>query len=284
MDIEPLISNLMEGLSLLRVTRRLFISYKRTESSMIAIQLFNQFAKRGFDVFLDTHSIRPGDTFQDELWHRLADTDVVVLLNTPRLLESKWTKEELARASSMSIGIFQILWPTQKLERDAKLSLPFQLIWSDFGTAAYTKPRYLIQNTISKIVSSVESLRARSLAARQTNIVTEFVRISSKHKIPVRVQPTKFIVIKRKDGKELVIIPTIGIPQALTYHQSEELVKKIKSRNVAGTYLLYDHVNIREMWLSHLDWLDTQLRVKSIKIFEASKKIKKLVNETKTTK
>lgn len=165
-DIEKLVSCILEGLSLLRLSRRLFISYKRDESSTVAIQLFEQLEKNGFDVFLDTHSIRPGEPFQEELWHRMADTDVVVLLNTPGFLNSNWTTQELAKANSMSIGILQVIWPTHKLERDAELCIPLQLSDSDFGNNIFKESTsYLKPNTISNIISQVESLRARSLAS-----------------------------------------------------------------------------------------------------------------------
>ena len=45
-----------------------------------------------FDVFLDTHSIEKGEPFQEELWHRMTDCDVILLLNTPDFLESHWCK------------------------------------------------------------------------------------------------------------------------------------------------------------------------------------------------
>ncbi|MFY0675639.1 MAG: toll/interleukin-1 receptor domain-containing protein, partial [Bacteroidia bacterium] len=274
-DIENLVSCILEGLSLLRLSRRLFISYKRDESSTVAIQLFEQLEKSGFDVFLDTHSIRPGEPFQDELWHRMADTDVVVLLNTPGFLNSNWTTQELAKANSMSIGILQVIWPSHKLERDAELSIPFQLTDSDFGNKIFKKPSsYLSQDTISKIISQVESLRARSLASRQDNILTEFIASSTNVGKKVDLQSEKFISIKQSDGREAVIIPTVGVPQAFTYNQSEELVARIKLKNVAGAYLLYDHRNIREKWMKHLDWLDNYLPVKTIKIVKAEEWLK----------
>lgn len=269
-DIEKLVSCILEGLSLLRLSRRLFISYKRDESSTVAIQLFEQLEKNGFDVFLDTHSIRPGEPFQEELWHRMADTDVVVLLNTPGFLNSNWTTQELAKANAMSIGILQVIWPSHKRERDAELSIPLQLSESDFGNNIYNEPTsYLAPNTISNIISQVESLRARSLASRQDNIITEFIASSNRIGKKVDLQSEKFITIKRSDGKEIVVIPTIGVPQAFTYNQSEELVTRIKSKNVAGVFLLFDHRNIREKWIKHLDWLDNYLPVKTIKIVKA---------------
>lgn len=269
-DVEKLVSCILEGLSLLRLSRRLFISYKRDESSSVAIQLFEQLEKNGFDVFLDTHSIRPGEAFQEELWHRMADTDVVVLLNTPGFLKSNWTTQELAKANSMSIGILQVIWPAHKLERDAELSIPFQLSDTDFGNSFFKDSKsYLTSIAIKTIISQVESLRARSLASRQDNIITEFIASSNRVGKIADLQSEKFITVKKSDGKELVIIPTVGVPQAFTYNQSEELVARIKSKNVAGVYLLFDHRNIREKWIKHLDWLDNYLPVKTIKIVKA---------------
>jgi hypothetical protein len=267
--IEPLVGSILEGLGLLRLTRRLFISYKRDESSSVAIQLFERFEKAGFDVFLDTHSIRPGNIFQEELWHRLADTDIVVLLNTKKFLESSWTAQELAQANSMSIGLLQVIWPDNIPERAAEISLPFKLEKSFFNNDHYSDVRsYLDDKTLDILVSKAESLRARSLAARQDNIITEFIKSAKKLKIDVTIQPEKFLTMINKKGEEVVIIPTVGVPQAFTYNQSEELVKRIKTNGVSAIYLLYDHLNIRKKWLIHLAWLDTYLPIKTIKLLE----------------
>ncbi len=276
-EIEKLVSLMLEGFGLLRLSRRLFISYKRNESSTVAIQLFEQFEKNGFDVFLDTHSIRPGEPFQEELWHRSADTDIVVLLNTPGFLESNWTTQELAQANTMSIGILQLIWPHHKLERDAELSIPFPLNDKDFGNLQFSDSRcYLTDSTIEKIDSEVESLRARSLAARQNNIITEFFVSAKRVNKNIDLHPEKFITALNTKGNELVIIPTVGVPQAFTYNQSEELVNRIKSENVSGAFLLFDHRNIRDKWLKHLAWLDSYLPIKTIKIVDAEKWLKKI--------
>ena len=276
-DIEKLVSSILEGLSLLRLSRRLFISYKRDESSSVAIQLFEQFEKSGFDVFLDTHSIRPGEPFQEELWHRMADTDVVVMLNTPNFMKSHWTIEELAQANAMSIGVVQLVFPNHKLERVAELSIPIQLTYKDFENCIFgTSTKKLTVNSIQKIVSQVESIRARSLGARQDNIISEFISFAQKLNIKVQLQPEKFITVTKKDGKELIVIPTVGIPQAFTYHQKEELIKRIKQNGIEEIYILYDQLNIRENWLKHLDWLDNYLPVKTIKILNSEQWLQKL--------
>jgi hypothetical protein len=276
-DIESLVSSILEGLSLLRISRRLFISYKRDESSSVAIQLFEQFEKSGFDVFLDTHSIRPGEPFQEELWHRMADTDVVVMLNTPNFIKSQWTTQELAQTNAMSIGVVHLVFPNHKLEREAELSIPIQLTYNDFDNCVFgTSTKSLTANSIKKIVSQVESIRARSLGARQDNLISEFISFAHKLNVKVQLQPEKFITVTKTDGTELIVIPTIGIPQAFTYHQKSELITRIKNNKKVEIFILYDQLNIREQWLKHLDWLDKYLPIKTIKILKCEQWLQKI--------
>lgn len=275
--IEIVISRVLEGLNLLRISRRLFISYRRTESTGVAIQLFERLERAGFDVFLDTHSVKHGDRVQDELWHRLVDTDVVVLLNTKGFLESDWTAEELAKASAMSIGILQVIWPHHIPERSAELCLPLSLNDSDFesGSSIGYKSR-LLDEVADRIVRMVESLRARSLAARQTIIITEFMKVAKTQKVIAFLQPEKYIIVQSTKGEEIIVIPTVGVPHALTYNESHELITSIKQHNPAKILLLFDHLNIREQWLKHLKWLDNHLPVGSLRTLDAETWLKSI--------
>ena len=275
-NIEALVGRILEVLGLLRLSRRLFISYRRTESTGVAIQLYERLEQAGFDVFLDTHSIRQGEVFQDELWHRLVDTDVVVLLNTNGFLESEWTKEELAKASAMSIGILQVIWPNHIAERSSELSIPLPLHADDFENRKFDSKDSLIKSVVENIIGMTESLRARTLGARQDNLVTEFMNSAKQHGVSAYLQPEKFINIIQSDGSEIVLIPTIGVPHAYTYNQSEDLVKTIKAHKPKNIFLLYDHINIRERWLKHLDWLDDYLPVNTVKILDIDNWLKKL--------
>ncbi|HTA83461.1 MAG TPA: toll/interleukin-1 receptor domain-containing protein [Bacteroidia bacterium] len=276
-NVEALVGRILEGLGLLRLSRRLFISYKRSESTGVAIQLFEKLEQSGFDVFLDTHTILPGEIFQDELWHRLVDADIVVLLNTPGFLESKWTREELAKASAKSIGILQVIWPTHKPENSSLLSIPVPLKVNDFENNHYNDLNgKLVDAVLINIVNQAESLRARSLGARQDNIISEFMRSAKSLNVVAFLQPEKFITVKNKAGDKIIIIPTIGVPHAFTYHQSEDLIKAIKEDKTQKIFLLYDHINIREKWLKHLAWLDEYLPVNSIKTVEIETWLKTL--------
>ncbi|OQP63362.1 hypothetical protein A3860_23725 [Niastella vici] len=276
-QVDAIVNSILEGLSLLRESRRLFISYRRIESRTMAIQLYEHLDACGFDVFLDTHSIRPGEPFQEELWHRLVDTDVVVLLNTPGFMESRWTAEELAKASAMSIGVVQVIYPEHEPEKMAALCFPFYLDDKHFAGGNSRNPDgFFTVGALKEIAKQVEVVRARSLAARQDNIIREFTSTAQKLNVAVQLHPQKFMTLRNSNGKEVAVIPTVGIPHGFTYNQTAELIKLIRESEAAEALILYDHRNIREKWLNHLIWLDLYLPVKSVKITEIEEWMTKL--------
>ena len=59
---EKIVNLILESFGKLRNTRKVFVSYKRSESTSVAIQLFEALEKNNFDVFLDTHSIKQGES------------------------------------------------------------------------------------------------------------------------------------------------------------------------------------------------------------------------------
>jgi len=267
---ERAVSVLFEGLSLLRSTRRLFLSYLRKETTGIAIQLFELFEKYGFDVFLDTHSVRPGEQFQEVLWHRLADTDVVVALDSPTFESSRWCGEEMANARTTSVQVLRLLWPGKKLLGPTSLNEYIELVPSGFqdpnlqvGDAARFTD--VIEK---KLVATVESLRSRALAARHTYLAAEFAAEAKSLGYSAVMQPERFLSLERKDGSFLAAVPSIGVPDALRYHEVEDMLDK-HSRKHNDVVLLFDNRGIMRRWLAHLGWLNRQVsNVKSLSVSE----------------
>ena len=270
-ELNRIANIVLQSFELLRSTRKVFISYRRTESTPIAIQLFEALESHNFDVFLDTHSIEKGEPFQDELWHRMSDCDVVVLLNTPGFLESHWCKEEFAEAAAKQIGIVQLVWPNHNIkdiDPSSHLSYPLQLVADDFVDRDYSdKDKSKLAVTIvEKIISEVESVRARNLAARQDNLITEFRNIAEKNGRTVTVQPEKILTEDLPNGSRVIYIPTIGIPQS-TNCQSAEIKRELLGYDEVSIRLIYDDLRIRDKWLNHLDWLNDNFKkdIKTLK-------------------
>ncbi len=263
-ELDRISNIILESFELLRSTRKIFISYRRNESTSVAIQLFEALESYNYDVFLDTHSIGKGEAFQDELWHRMTDCDVIVLLNTPKFLESYWCKEEFAEASTKQIGLIQLVWPNheiKKIDVGSHISYPIQLDESNFVDNVYNnKDRSkLVEITVEEIIQKVESVRARNLASRQDNLITDFRSIAKECGREITVQPERFLTEDLPTGKRNIFIPTIGIPQS-TSCQSAEIKKELYRHHDVSIRLIYDDLRIRDKWLQHLDWLNDNFK------------------------
>lgn len=274
-QIGRLVTLILENLRLLRSERRLFISYRRKESQSVAIQLYESLDAAGFDVFLDTRSVPYAADFQGILWHRMADSDVVVLLDTPGFRESRWTKEELAQANTTNIQILHLLWPKVKTDPSSALSEFVLLQKSCFkGRRRLGERARLTDRATATIVARAESLRARALAARYRSLVDNFCdRARDEHVSSVAVQPQRFISIELSAGRKVAVVPTIGIPRADRYQDIERSIRA-SGATKDSIWLLYDESGILEDWLRHIAWLNDHLPVIAVPISKCADQLK----------
>jgi len=264
-DLLELATGLLECLGLLRPQRRVFVSYRRNEARAAAVQLHDLLCARGFDVFLDTHDIRPGEPFQEVLWHRLCDSDVVVMLDTPRYFESKWTRQEIGRARAKEIHVLRVIWPAHTPNKH-----------TDFAESIYLNAADLIaadgpirSETADQIALAVERLRSRSIAARHMSIAgrlrAEVERIGGTVE---GIGAHRAISLRLADDQQIWAYPVVGVPTADLLN---DVAKKARRADQDGTpFLVYDHIGIRDQWLEHLAWLDENISsVRALKVGEA---------------
>jgi hypothetical protein len=257
--------SLLECVGLLRRQRRVFVSYRRTESRTAAMQIHDLMAARGFDVFLDTHSIRPGDPFQDVLWHRLCDSDVLVMLDTPTYFESRWTRQEIGRARAKDIHVLRVVWPAHTPHRLTDMAETIYLEHTDLlGVDGPVAPA-----SADRIVLAVESVRSRSIAARYMAI-TGRLRVEAE-KIGAKIEGIgahRAISVRLIDDRRLWAFPVVGVPTAELLNDVAEKVKR--AEQTGAPILVYDHIGIGEQWAAHLKWLDENIRsVRAVRVLEA---------------
>ncbi len=268
--VNKVVNNALEAFNLFKKKRRAFVSYKRSDSSGVAIQLYEYLEQHNFDVFLDTHSIRKSESFQEELLQRMIDSDVVVLLSTENYLESEWTQKELSEANLASIGLVQIVWPEYTVIQGAQLSEVFKLEASDFINGDFRNVNAkLNEDSLLKIVQFTEALRARTLASRQDKLISTFMHYAQKSEVTATLSSHKFIELE-KNGEKSVVVPAIGMPKALNCEESQTLVKSIYEEGLDKIYILYDEIHIRDIWVRHLNWLNEHLPVKTKEIGKVS--------------
>ncbi len=265
------VGTILENFLLLRKDRRLFISYKRDDARLIALQLYEELDKRKFDVFLDTHGVPSGEDFQSILWHRLADSDVVVLLDTPNFFESRWTKEEFARANATGVQILHLLWPGRTIPSEASLSNFMQLCCEDFNGQETGDKAKFSTITLEKITIEVESLRARALAGRHRSLVSTFCDEAKRLGIDVNVQPSKHVVFQGRKNKGYVM-PLVGVPSSQRLHEVYQDITDLES-SLGNIWAIYDSHGLQKSTIEHFSWLNASLPLKTYSVHSVFKEL-----------
>jgi len=264
-QMSELAAAMLECAGLLRPQRRVFVSYRRTESREAAVQFHDILSARGFDVFLDTHDIRPGDSFQEILWHRLVDSDIMIMLDTPSYFDSRWTRQEIGRARAKEIQVLRVIWPGHKPNKITDFS---ETIYLEIGDLE--GPKGPIKNsTAERIVLQVERLRSHSIAARYMSITGKLK--AEVEKIGANVEAIgayRAIAVRLLDDRRIWAYPIVGVPTAEIFNDVADKARRAKQGEVP--VVIYDHLGIRDKWSNHLKWLDENIRaVRAIKVSEA---------------
>lgn len=252
---------LLECAGLLPRQRRVFVSYRRGEAREASLQLFDAFSARLFDVFLDTHGIAPAEDFQAMLWHRLCDSDVLVMLDTPGYFDSRWTSAEFGRALAKGISVLRVGWPdftpSVRTATASRVELLSEEV--DAGTGR------LVDAAIERICLQLEAVRSQSHAVRSVNLVSNLRNaVETIGGQVAGVGLNKAVYIQLADGKDIVVYPTVGVPTSKTLHDA---TTNSPDRSVA---VVFDHVGLHPSWLSHLDWLGAHIHtVRWVKASEA---------------
>ena len=254
---------LLEEMHLVRNKRGAFISYVRKESKALALQLYQALDERQYDVFLDTHSIEPGKPFQNYLWDRMADVDLIILIDTPGAYKSKWVQEEIRTANRMGFGILQLVWPGHKPTQEINFGEIEQLQCSDFEKIPPgkipDKESSLESNSLDKVMARIEAVRARSISARRTRIVDELTRETRAQGINLHLQPTSHLVLQNKKGESIAVFPSIGHPCCEMVQACEKTLADDPNFKTQRDMILYDADGMLDRRRKHLSWLNRKI-------------------------
>lgn len=253
-----IVADLMRALRLTRATRQAFISYKRDEASGVATQLFDELVHRGYQVFLDIWSVEKGSDFQQILWDRMADVDLLIFLDSQTALDSRWVKEELARAHALGLGVYQLLWPDRdKPTRGTELSLACtKLKKEDFVGATLAKETILEGARLKEILVDIETIRIRSLAAKRRSIGGEIRELAITFGLETCFHPVDPIALYHDGTQVGAIVISTGVPDAALIHRESVA---LDLENVKNAKIVYNGLGVRQAWRDHLDWLNPRV-------------------------
>lgn len=243
-------ATILECLGLLPRQRRLFLSYRRAEARDAAVQLFEEFSARHFDVFLDTHGVSIAEEFQAILWHRLCESDVLVMLDTPDYFGSRWTAAEFGRALAKCIGVLRLGWPNCSALPQAQLAQSVTLSPDDFKPGS----QQLGPAAVDKACQAVEVARSKSIAIRHANIIGELaVAVERLGGSIDSIGPKRTVLVNLPNGSQLRVYPVVNVPSSRTIEAA------LIGAEMDDIAIVYDHLGLHKTSEKHVDWLTTQI-------------------------
>ena len=162
-------TTLLDFLGLVERERKLFISYRRSDTAEIAEQLHTKLTQCRFDVFLDRFSIEPGVDFQRRLEDDLGDKAFLLLLESKNLHESRWVRHEIAYALSHRIQILALTLPD--INKSNKVSMIDDAFRLRLGYEDLLCDNSLSDKALVEAVARIELEHARALRRRREQIL-----------------------------------------------------------------------------------------------------------------
>jgi hypothetical protein len=244
-----LAASLLEASSLIPRQRRVFLSYPRKESTEAALQLYTELCALQYDVFLDIHGILPGEHFQEVLWQRLCDCDVLVYLDTPTYFEGRWTDLELSRASLSKLAMLRVGWTRVEATNIHLISGQVQLQDFDLAANGHIQP-----DAMTKILENIELYRSKSVAIRYQDLVGKLTAsVEAAGGKVLGASSRKGLVLSVKN-EEIVVDPKLRVPTSESFYEAS------LEEHSPPVAVIYNEEGIEERtWKAHMKWLGDRL-------------------------
>jgi len=277
-----LTGDILKAFGLTRQLRQAFISYKRSDSAGIAKQLAHILFDRGYQVFLDTASIERGVQFQDTLHERLANIDLVILLDSPHALDSVWVHEELDMVNQLGLGVLQLAWTQPDPNEPTSVKL-LATPGTEFSFRYGLEPKHfedpgktigpeatLKAEALKEVADRAEQARIRSLGARRMRVVSYLRAEASRFDLAVSARPAGPVEILKEGHVISTVFPIIGLPDAWVIYEQERRIVEGKGGvtpvSDLGVYrIVYDGLGILDDRLKHLSWLNDHVELKTLR-------------------
>jgi hypothetical protein len=133
--------------------------------------------------------------------------------------------------------------------------------FKDFDTSADGGSN-LTDAALGTILTTVEELRARSLASRQTFLINDLCDTARGLGITTAMQGPRTIDVI-KNSNSFRVFATVGVPDAVLVQETERELSGLDPKN---SRFLYDPRSITPAWIEHLEWLDKHVPLKALKL------------------
>lgn len=221
--------------------QKVFISYRRKDTSDLADQLFDRLTHEGFDVFLDRFSIKPGIDFQDKLYQALADKAMVIFLESTDFLTSQWINYEIAFTKKYRLGYLAV-----NIDNAPKA----QAINNSFRETVTLNPAKLLDSIdLNHVVNKIKEQHTIALYRKKIYLNTNIKAALRRKKLNPTIDVNGFISVSGKKGRINNIVGTTRPPILKNYYHLD--INNLKdTKIIVGPEFIENNRGILNTWLS----------------------------------
>ena len=245
-SVPKLKNRILSWFGLLDNTRKIFISYKRSDTTALAHQLFDTLIKKGYIPFLDSYSLESGVDFQEYLMNEISDADMFIMLNSSNYDQSEYTKAELVAASKLGIGILQVTFPESRKFDEAQISSVLQL------AAQLPKDKKYEQEMVDDIIYNMERYRAQGYRTKR-RILVDGLKNKYDGKTIATLEDGSVSVVDSKT----VYYPITHVPTSEDLELAYHSMSKLSLPDGAVKKICYYGIHCRGNKRNHMNWLNT---------------------------
>ncbi|MES9889889.1 MAG: toll/interleukin-1 receptor domain-containing protein [Candidatus Thiodiazotropha sp.] len=153
--------------------RKIFVSHRQADGREVAAQVTDYLQDHGYNAWRDEERLFGGDIVQDEIERHVSDSNLVLLLDTPKAKESDWIAAEVDAAIACFVPLVPILLrPADVIGRDAgpgiysTAELVSHRITIDLSANDVVEP--LTNSQLDDMLAAVEDYLSRLLRAQRS--------------------------------------------------------------------------------------------------------------------
>lgn len=245
------VSAILSAAGIVPEESRIFISYRRLESQPLADQLFDELTHHNFDVFLDRFRMPPGADFQSRLAEEMEDKSLVLVLESPNILQSPWTEFEINFAKTRRLGLLALQIPGGICVPCVDPASREVLSRADFEPGLGSTR--LTDVALQRVVQSVKNAHDRALLWRRQQLRDVIRDALTQEGASPPSMSTRGLLCTQGSGRDYAIWPAPRAPRLPDFHRAD-VDRDPQARAVVvgpGAYLT-DNRQAQTIWLSKL--------------------------------
>ncbi len=254
------------GLFLFKSDRKLFISYKRSDGSKVANQVYNYLKMKGFQVFLDTKDIDAGRKVQPNIENNISEKDFILLIDSEDVKDSEWVHKEILMALEKKIPIQSLFVPKNQLNKFKLINHLITSIAKIFSKRFYTLYETKDQHEMTEsrfpelrmlpcmkwkdnknIYSKLENFISQGIGAKvlfDDRVKRSIISFADIHKLDIHNNANRQIILSKEiDGKEQTFFLEFeytSIDLLKLYHFSIRFEASCTTSHHKGYYIISD--------------------------------------------